>query len=323
MKRISVLQWLPVCLMILASVAWSADSYPQQPVRMVVGFAPGGAPDIIGRIVGRHVSESLGQNVIIDNRPGATGNIGAEIVARAAPDGHTVFMATVSVAISPAFYRELPFDPVRSFAPVSRVAVVPLLLVVHPTLPATSVRELIALAKSKPGVLNYASVGTGSPQHLSGELFNARAGVRIVHVPYKGGGPATAAILAGEAQLFFAGMPAALPHARAGRLRALAVSTARRSPSAPEVSTVAEAGLPGFEADNWHGVLAPAGTPKSIIARLNAELGRTLGNAEVQAQLIKAGAEGVSSSVEEFAAFIRTEKAKWAQVAKMAGVKAQ
>ncbi len=297
-----------------------ATNFPDKPIRMVVGFAPGGAPDIIGRLVGQKLGERLGQQIVVDNRPGATGNIGAEIVARSAANGHTLFMATVSVAISPNFYKKLPFDPVRSFAPVSRVAIVPLLVVVHPSLPVQSIRELIQYAKSKPGVLNYASVGTGSPQHLSAELFKSTAGVNLVHVPYKGGGPATAAILSGESHLFFAGMPPALPHARAGRLRALAVSTAKRSPSALEVPTVSEAGLPGFEADNWHGILAPRGTPQAVVAKLNREIVAVLSQDEIQKQLIRAGAEGISSSPEAFAKFIRAEAEKWAGVAKQAGV---
>lgn len=304
-----------------AGAADPAARFPDKPIRLVVGFAPGGAPDIIGRLVGQKLGERLGQQIVVDNRPGATGNIGAEIVARAAPNGHTLFMATVSVAISPNFYKSLPFDPVGSFAPVSRVAIVPLLVVVHPSLPVKSIRELIDHAKSKPGVLNYASVGTGSPQHLSGELFKSTAGVNLVHVPYKGGGPATAAILSGESHLFFAGMPPALPHARAGRLRALAVSTAKRSPSAPEVPTVSEAGLPGFEADNWHGVLAPRGTPPAVVAKLNREIVAVLSQDEIQKQLIRAGAEGISSSPDAFAKFIRAETGKWAKVAMQAGVK--
>lgn len=300
--------------------AESAVRFPDKPIRLVVGFAPGGAPDIIGRLVGQKLGERLGQQVVVDNRPGATGNIGAEIVARAAPNGHTLFMATVSVAISPNFYKSLPFDPVGSFTPVSRVAIVPLLVVVHPSLPVKSIRELIEHAKSKPGVLNYASVGTGSPQHLSAELFKSTAGVKLVHVPYKGGGPATTAILSGESHLFFAGMPPALPYARAGRLRALAVSTAKRSPSAPEVPTVAEAGLQGFEADNWHGVLAPRGTPQAVVAKLNREIVAVLAQDDIQKQLIRAGAEGVSSSPDEFAKFIRAETGKWAKVARQADV---
>jgi tripartite-type tricarboxylate transporter receptor subunit TctC len=314
---------LSLGILALAVAPCCAQGYPDKPIRMVVAFAPGGAPDIIGRVVGQRLNERIGQPVIIDNRPGATGNIGAEIVAKAPPDGYTVFMATVSVAISPNFYRALPFDPVKSFDPVSRVAIVPLLLVVHPSLPARSVAELITLAKSRPGTLNYASVGNGSPQHLSAELFNATAGIRTVHVAYKGGAPATTAILSGETQLYFAGMPPALPHVKAGRLRGLAVSTARRSPSAPDIPTVSEAGLAGFEADYWHGILAPRGTPRARIDRLNAELVQVLGAVDIQSQLVNAGAQAVTSTPAEFAAFIRAETDKWTRVARIAGVKAQ
>lgn len=299
----------------------SAQEYPSKPIRMVVGFAPGGAPDIIGRLVGQKLNEDLGQPVIVDNRPGATGNIGAEIVAKAAADGYTVLMATLSLAISPSFYRSLPFDPVKSFAPVGMVASVPLLLVVHPSLPARSVKELVALAKSQPGKFNYASVGNGSPQHLSAELFKSVAGVNIVHVPYKGGGPATAAVLTGEAHLFFAGMPPALPHVKAGRLRGLAVSTAKRSPSAPDVPTVSEAGLPGFDADNWNALLAPHGTPPRIIGRLNQELDKILKLSDLRSQLIRTGAEAAHSTPPELAARIKAETVKWSSVARSAGVK--
>lgn len=297
-----------------------AQQYPTKPVRMVVAFSPGGAPDLIGRLVGQKLSAKLGQTVIVDNRPGATGNIGAEIVANATADGYTVFMATLSLAISPSFYSKLPFDPVKSFAPIGMVASVPLLLVVHPSLPAKSVKELIALAKSKPGVLNYASVGNGSPQHLSGELFKSVAGLDIVHVPYKGGGPATGAVLSGEANLFFAGMPPALPHVKAGRLRGLAVSTSTRSASAPEVLTMSEAGLSGFEADNWNALLAPRGTPQKIIDRLNRELDSVLGAKDTQALLIRTGAMAAYSTPEVLAARIKSETVKWNKVARAAGV---
>lgn len=303
-----------------APAAW-AQQYPSKPIRMVVAFAAGGAPDIIGRIVGQRLNEAMGQPVIVDNRPGATGNIGAEIVAKASADGYTVFMATLSVAISPAFYKSLPFDPVRSFAPIGMVASVPLILVVPPALPAKSVKELIDLAKSKPGVFNYASVGNGSPQHLSAELFNSVAGVKLVHVPYKGGGPATAAVLTGEVHLFFAGMPPALPHVKARRLRALAVSTAKRSPSTPEVPTVSEAGLPGFEADNWNALLAPHGTPRAITVRLNRALEAILRQPEIQSRLIQTGAEAAYSTPQGLSERIKSETVKWGKVARAAGVK--
>jgi tripartite-type tricarboxylate transporter receptor subunit TctC len=297
-----------------------AQSYPTKPIRMVVAFAAGGAPDLVGRIVGQKLNEATGQPVIVDNRAGATGNIGAEIVAKSNPDGYTLFMATLSVAISPAFYKSLPFDPVKSFAPVGMVASVPLALVVHPALPARNVKELIEVARSRPGALNYASVGSGSPQHLSAELFKTTAGVNLVHVPYKGGAQMTTAVLSGEAHLSFAGLPPALPHVKAGRLRALAVSTAKRSASAPEVPTVMEAGLPGFEADNWNALLAPHGTPQAIVGRLNRELEKTLKESEIRSRLVQTGAEAAYSTPQELAARIKSETVKWGNVARAAGI---
>jgi tripartite-type tricarboxylate transporter receptor subunit TctC len=319
--KLTLAAWLMAGGVVSITPVVPAQQYPTKPIRMVVAFAAGGAPDIIGRIVGQRLNESLGQPVIVDNRPGATGNIGAEIVAKASPDGYTLFMATLSVAISPAFFRSLPFDPVKSFAPVGMVASVPLILVVHPSLPAKSVQELIELARSRPGAYNYASVGNGSPQHLSAELFKTTAGVNLVHVPYKGGGPATVAVLQGEAHLFFAGMPPALPHVKAGRLRALAVSTVKRSPSAPEVPTASEAGLPGFEADNWNAMLAPRGTPQRIVDLLNQELGKILKLSQIQALLIQTGAEAAYSTPQELAERIKSETVKWGKVARAAGVK--
>ena len=304
-----------------AYFAVHAQEYPTRPIRLIVAFAPGGAPDIIGRIVAQRLNERVGQPVIVDNRPGATGNIGAEIVAKATADGYTLFLATLSVAISPSFYRKLPFDPISSFAPIAMVASVPLLLVVHPSLPAKSVQDLIKLAKEQPGKLNYASVGTGSPQHLSAELFKSVSGTNLVHVPYKGGGPATSAVLSGEAHVFFAGMPPALPHVKAGRLRALAVSTVKRSASAPEVPTVNETGLSGFEADNWNAMLAPRGTPTKVIVRLGRELEQILSLVEVKNLLIQAGAESAYSTAHALSERIKSETIKWNKVARAAGVK--
>ena len=320
MKTKLLSQLAAVIALLAASMVVPAQDYPIRPVRMIVAFAPGGAPDIIGRIVAQRLNEKLGQPVIVDNRPGATGNIGAELVARASADGYTLFLATLSVAISPSFYRKLAFDPVTSFAPIGMVASVPLLLVVHPSLPAKSVQELIKLAKENPGKLNYASVGAGSPQHLSAELFKSVSGTNLVHVPYKGGGPATSALLSGEAHVFFAGMPPALPHVKAGRLRALAVSTAKRSASAPEVPTVIETGLPGFEADNWNALLAPRGTPTKIISRLGNELERILRLAEVKSLLIHAGAESAYGPPQALSERIKSETIKWGAVARAAGV---
>lgn len=297
-----------------------AQAYPSRPVRMVVAFAPGGAPDILARIAGQRLTEKLGQPVIVDNRPGATGNVGAEIVAKAQPDGYTLFMATVSVAISPSVYTSLAFKVPESFAPVSMAASVPLILVVHPSLPVKSVSDLIQLAKDKPKQLNYASVGVGSPQHLAGELFRLRTGAGMVHVAYKGGGPANTALLAGESHVYFSGMPPALPHVKAGRLRALAVTTRERSPSAPDVPTAAEAGLQNFEVDNWHAVLAPATTQAAIVARLNKDLTGILAEPAVRQQFVQQGALAQSSTPQMLAAFMREEVRKWNAVIKQAGI---
>jgi tripartite-type tricarboxylate transporter receptor subunit TctC len=300
-----------------------AQSYPIKPIRLIVAWGPGGAPDIFARIVGDKLYTQMGQPVIVDNRPGATGNIGAEIVAKARPDGYTIFNATLSLAISPAFYRKLPFDPMANFAPVTMLASVPLILVVNPGLPTTSVPELVALAKSKPGSLNYASVGNGSPQHVSAELFQIMAGGKLVHVPYKSGGGMVAAILSGETQLAFIAIAPALPHVKAGRLRVLAITATKRSPAVPDAPTFAEVGLPGIEADNWNGILAPAGTPKSVINRLHAEIVKAVRAPEVAEQFVRQGAEVNTSSSAEFSSVIKAEVKKWAKVVKASGIKPQ
>jgi tripartite-type tricarboxylate transporter receptor subunit TctC len=312
--------WIASMALVAAPCAL-AQGYPTKPVRMVVGFAPGGAPDILARILGQKLSEQLGQPVVVDNRPGATGNIAAEIVARGQPDGYSLLMATASIAIAPGLYPKLPFDPVKDLAPVTMVASVPLILVVNPAVPAKSVAELIQVAKAKPRGLNYASVGNGSPQHLSGELFKLMADVDIVHIPYRGGAPAVTAVLANEAQLFFAGMPPALPHVKSGRLRALAVTTAKRSPAAPDVPTMIQAGLAGFEADNWHAILAAQGTPVAIVAKLNAEIARALKLADVRERMGNEGAEAAASTPAELGGFMKNEVEKWAKVVRASGAK--
>ncbi|MBI2296639.1 MAG: tripartite tricarboxylate transporter substrate binding protein [Betaproteobacteria bacterium] len=265
----------------------------------------------------------MGQPVIVDNRPGATGNIGAEIAAKAPPDGHTIFNATLSLAISPGFYRKLPFDPVASFTPVTMLASVPLILLTHPSLPVKSVTELVALAKSRPGGLSYASVGIGSPQHVSAELLQITGGGKLVHVPYKSGGAMAAGILSGETQFAFIAIAPALPHVNAGRLRVLAITAAKRSPVIPDVPTFAEAGVPGIEADNWNGILAPAGTAKSVVNRLRAEIVKAVRASEVAAQFARQGAEVNTSSPEEFSTIIKAEVIKWAKVVRAAGIKPQ
>ena len=297
--------------------------YPVRPIRVVVAFAPGGAPDAFARIVGQRLTEQLGQPVIVDNRPGATGNIGAELVARATPDGHTLMNATLSLALSPAFYRKLPFDAVASFAPVTMLASVPLVLVAHPNVPAKSVGDLLAYARSNPGKLNYASVGTGSPQHVSAELLQNVAGVKLVHVPYKSGGAMATAVLQGEAQLGLPAIAPALPHVKAGRLRALAVTAPKRSPSMSETPTFAEAGLPGIEVDNWNGILAPAGTPRRIVDKLNAEIARAARAPDIAEQFVRQGAEVSLTTPDAFGALLKSEVTRWAKVLRGAGIEPQ
>lgn len=307
----------------LMPLASNAQSFPSKPIRILVGFAPGGAPDILARIVARKLSDGLGQTVIVENRAGASGNIAAQAVAKGEPDGHTLLMATVAVAISPSYQPSLGYSPVRDFEPVGMVASVPLILVVRPELGTNSVKDLIGLAKGNPDKLNYASVGPGSPQHFSGELFQLLGGVRVTHIPYKGGGPATQAVLAGETSMFFAGMPPAMPHIKAGKLKALAVTSAKRSSAAPEVPTMQEAGLAGFEADNWHALYATKGTPAAVIARLNAELQRILSSADVKEQMLAQGAEAWPSTSQAAREYLASEVDKWTKVVKTAGLKAE
>lgn len=300
-----------------------SQQFPSQPIKILVGFAPGGAPDFLARIVARRMSENIGQAVIVENRAGASGNIAANAVAKSDPDGHTLLMATVSVAISASYQTNLPFSPEKDFEPIGMVASVPLVLVAPPQLGVATVKDLLAYARANPGKLNYASVGNGSPQHLSGELFQTLGSVKLVHIPYKGGGPATQSVLAGETSLFFAGMPPAMPFIRSGKLNALAVTSAKRSPAAPEIPTVSEAGLPGFEADNWHALLAAKGTPASIVKKLNDELQRVLSSPDVKAQMLSQGAEVWSSTPQESRDHLQAEISKWAKVVAAAGVKSE
>lgn len=301
----------------------AAQPYPARPIRLIVAWGPGGAPDIFARIVGQKLYEAMGQPVIVDNRPGATGNIGAEIAAKAPPDGHTIFNATLSLVISPGFYKKLPFDPIASFAPVTMLASVPLILVIHPGLPVKSVTELITLAKSRPGSLNYASVGIGSPAHVSAELFQIMGGGKLVHVPYKSGGAMATAILTGEAQLSFIAIAPALPHVNARRLRVLAITSAKRSPAVPDVPTFTEAGVPGIEVDNWNGILTPAGTAKSVVNRLHGEIVKAVRAPEIADQFARQGAEVNTSSPAKFSTIIKAEVTKWAKVVRAAGIKPQ
>jgi tripartite-type tricarboxylate transporter receptor subunit TctC len=305
-----------------APSAAQAPAYPTKPIRLVVPFPPAGATDILARAVAQKLTEVWGQSVVVDNRPGAGGNIGSELVARAAPDGYTLEMGTVGThAINSSLYAKMPYDHVKDFAPVILVAAVPNVLVVNPAVPANSVRELIAYAKANPGKLNFASSGSGTSIHLSGELFKVMAGVEVTHVPYKGSAPALQDLLGGQVQLMFDNLPPSLPQIKAGKLRALGVTTAARSPALPDVPTIAESGLPGFESSSWFGVLAPAGTPPAIIAKLNAEIAKWLATPEAKDRLVAIGANGAGGSPEDFAKHIAAETAKWAKVVKESGAK--
>jgi len=297
--------------------------YPSKPLRIVVGFPPGGNSDFVARAVGRGLGELWGQQVIVDNRPGAGGNVAAEIVAKAPPDGHTLLLGVFAHAVNPSLYTKLPFDALRDFAPVILCASSANILVVHPSLPVKTVKELIALAKAKPGAITYASAGNGTASHLAGELLKMRAGIDIVHVPYRGTGLAHTDLMGGRVTMFFAAMAGTLPSVQAGRLRALGVTTIKRWPGAPNVPTMVEAGMPGFEINSWSGLLAPAGTPKEIVVRLNTEVARILRSPETAERLYSFGAEAIDNTPEEFAAYINAEFLKWAKVIKAAGLRAE
>ena len=303
--------------------AGSGAAYPARSIRVIVGFPPGSGADITARVIGAKAGEALAQQVIVDNRPGAASNIAAELAAKAPADGYTLFIGTVANTINATLYPRLPFDFARDFAPVVLTTAAPNVLVVHTSVPAKSVKELIALAKIRPGQLNYASAGTGTAPHLSGELFNAMAGVRMVHIPYKGSPPAVTDLLAGEVALMFSPSSTVLPHVKTGRLRALAVTTAARLPSLPELPTVAESGLKGYETITWFGFVAPAKTPQAIVARLNAEIVKVLALPEVRNPFAIQGIEVIGGTPEQFASYIRAEIEKWAQVIRLSGAKAE
>lgn len=299
-----------------------AQGYPAKPIRVIAAFPPGSVSEILGRVVGQKLTEAWGQPVVVETRPGAGGTIAADAVAKATADGYTLLMgSSAELTVGPNLYSKLSYDPLKHFAPVILVAVVPNLLVVHPSVPATTVKELVAVAKSKPGQLNFASSGNGTTGHLAGEMLKALAGIDMVHIAYKGSPPALTDTLAGQTSLMFGPIVTALPHARAGKLRALAVSSPRRSSAAPEVPTMGEAGFPDFEASIYFGISAPAGTPREIVARLNAEIGKALQVPEVRQTLLKQGAEPLGGTPEAYAAHIKTEIAKWARVVKISGAR--
>ncbi len=301
----------------------TSSPYPAKPVRFVIAFSPGGPSDILTRLLGGKLAESMGQPFVFDNRPGAGGNIAGEIVAKSPPDGYTLLMGNNSIlATNASLYKNMSFDPVKDLAPITLVASQPNILVVHPSVPVKSVKEFIALAKARPGQLNYASSGSGAAAHLAAELFQSMTGTSMVHVPYKGAGPALIDELAGQCQVMFATALSVQPYIQSGRMRPLAVTTARRSPTMPELPTVAESGVPGFDASTWHGVVAPAGTPEGIIMRLNTEINRVLKLTDVRDRLTSQGAEIIGGTPQEFAAYIRKEIPKWAKVVKDSGARA-
>ena len=308
-------------LVLLIVIAWgdtaSAQTYPSKPVRLVLPYPPGGGTDTIGRPLAQKMTEGLGQQVIVENRGGAGGNIGMEAVARSAPDGYTIVMAlTAQLAVNPALFQKVPYDPVKDYAPITLLGSGGYVLVVHPSLPVKSVKELIAFAKSRPGQIAYSSSGNGSGGHLAAELLNGMAGIRLLHVPYKGGGAALMDLIAGQVQVLFTTQLAGWPHVQSGRIRALASSTAKRPASLPDLPTIAEAGVPGFDAGVWYGMLAPAGTPREIVMRLNSEFVRVLNLPDYRALLVNNTIEPIGSSPEELARYTRSELVKWAKVVK-------
>ncbi len=310
---------------ILAAVTISlpafGQAYPSRPLRMVVPFPPGGPTDITGRTLAQKLSERWNQPVVVENRPGAGSIIGTEIAAKSAPDGYTILLGSNSIALQPLLQSKLPYDPQRDLAPVILAVRIPNVLIVHPSVPANTLAEFIALAKAKPATINYASVGNATGPHLFGELFRGMTGVDIVHVPYKGTAPAVNDLLAGQVQALFDSLATALPNIRAGKLRALGVTSLQRSKSAPDIPTISEAGAPGYEATGWFGVLVPAGTPADIIAKMNAELGAILKQPDVEERFLKFGAAGGGGTPEQFAAFIRSEQEKWGKVIREARIR--
>ena len=298
-----------------------AQAYPAKPIRFLVPFAPGGGNDVVARLIGGRFSEVWNQQVIVDNRGGAGGNIAAEIAARSPPDGYTIFLFNSANAIAPGLYRNLPFDPRKDFEPVILISTSPFALVVHPSTPAHSVQELIALAKAKPGGYVYASGGNGSSTHLAAEQFRQMAGIEMVHVPYKGAGPAFVDLLAGQVALYFSSIPPALPHVKSGRVRALAISSERRTPLWPDLPTIAEAGVPGYASGASYGLVTPAGTPAVVVRKLNADVARILSEPDLRARLAGQGMDIAAGTPQDFARFMQAEIAMWAQVIKTSGAR--
>lgn len=324
MKIVFSLALLCMVAALGSQLAGAAETaYPTKPIRIVVGFPPGGAADIFARLVGQKLAETWGQPVVVDNRPGAGSTIGSEITANAVPDGHTLMVVSASYATSAGLYQKLNYHPVNSFMPITLIASNPNVLLAHPSVPVKSVKELVALAKAAPGKLTMGSAGTGSITHLAGELFANMAAIKVTHVPYKGGGPNLIALLGGEIQVSVASIPASLVHLQAGRVKALGLTSARRSPTLAGVPTIAESGVPGYEALNWYGILAPAATPKPVIAKLNRQINDLLRAPDVVESLAKQGADPEGGTSEAFGKYLRSEITKWSKVIKTAGVTVQ
>ena len=314
------------CLLAVAGLlpfhaAAQAQSYPNKTIRYIVPYTPGGAADILARAIGAKLSETWGQSVVVENRPGGGTNVGTEVAARAAPDGYTLFMPTIANAINPTLYGKLSYDPVKDFAYVTNIAKVAGIVVVHPSVPVKSARELVALAKAHPDQLRHGSTGMGSPHHLAGELFKTMAGVKMIHVPYKGASPALVDVVAGHIEVYFGAMVSTLPHVKSGRLRPLAVTSLKRASVVPALPTLDEQGLKGFETGSWFGMAAPAGTPRDIIAKLHGETVRIIKLPEVTERIASEGADFIGSTPEEMTAFVQSEIVKWGKVVKLSGAK--
>jgi tripartite-type tricarboxylate transporter receptor subunit TctC len=320
LRRCALLGAIGVLLALASPVA--ADEYPNRPVRLIIPFPPGGSNDVVGRMVATQLGERLGKQIIVDNRGGAGGTIGTEAASRAAPDGYTLLVISIAHAVSPALYQ-LNYDPIKSFTPVAILASGPNVLAVNPEFPVHSVKELVALAKAKPGDIHYASAGVGSFQHLSGELFRMMADINVVHVPFKGGGPSMIDVMGGHTKYLLSSLIQTTPHIKSGRLRALATSGAKRNPAMPDLPTIAEAGVPGYEAANWWGIVVPAGTPAPIVEKLHKEIAAVLNSDEIRKRFASQGADVIQMSSAEFGSYIASELAKWGKVVKEAGIKAQ
>ncbi|HUP95099.1 MAG TPA: tripartite tricarboxylate transporter substrate binding protein [Burkholderiales bacterium] len=313
-----------LCVTAAVPVIAGEAAYPQRPIRLIIPQSPGGASDTVGRTVAQKLGERLGQQIVADNRPGATGNIGAELVARGTPDGYTMLLTAPNLVTSPSLYARTGFDPVKDFAPVSQLTMSPNVWIVHPSFNARSMKELIEIAKTKPGQIDFSSSGLASTQHLAGELLNVLAGIKLAHVPYKGGGPALLDLMAGRVPVMVSSLPSAVPQIKAGKVRALAVTSAKRSSATPDLPTVAEAtGFAGYEASTWQGFVFPAATPRTIVQRVADETVKVLAMSDVRERLRDQGYETVGSTPEQFGAYIRSELAKWSKVIKGAGIKAE